>query len=273
MGGALDVSDPVPGPLSRRDRGEDTVTVADLLARNSGYAGPPDATASDQLSVPKPPRRESRAAEAPPPAVRSTRTYLAVAAVVALVLVLGCGVVIASTAALSHPRMDRTAPEVVAQAIAGPDAVRPDVIAAALRSEAPPPARRTPARGAGGPAPLTEQAGLGNGLNLGQDTIRDPVLRTVTTFYQTASTAPADAFALLGEGMRGHGYESFEASWVGVGDVRLDAIHGAGPQAALVTVTLVQSDGGVLWTVARVEVGPAPDRRVENATLLSATTR
>lgn len=249
--------------------------MADPLARDSGDADPPDATGVDPLYVSELLRREGRAAEEPPPAVRPpvrpTRTYRLVAVVVGLVLV--CGVVVASTAARSGPRVDRTAPAVVSQAIAGPDVLRPDAIAATLHSAAPPPARRTPARGAGAPSPLPEQAGLGEALNLGQDPLRDPALNTVMTFYQTASTAPADAFALLGDGMRGPGYESFEASWADVGDVRVDAISGAGPQAAFVTATLAQSDGGVLRTVAYVVVGPTPDRRIEDATLLAATTR
>ncbi len=233
--------------------------MADLLARNSRDACPPDAVDVDPLHVPELLRREGRAVEEPPAAVRQTRTYPVAAAAVGLVLM--CGVVVASTAALSGPRIDRTAPDIVAQPIAGPDVVRPDVIAAALRSVAPP-ARRATARGERVPAPMPEQ-----------DPIRDPVLSTVTTFYQTASTAPADAFALLGGGMQGPGYESFEASWAGVGDVRVDAITQAGPRAVLVRVTMAQSDGGVLRAVARVVVGPAPDRRIEDATLLSATTR
>lgn len=253
-----------------QDQGEDSVTVADLLARipvgtGNEPAGAPD---PDQFDASELLRREGRGPEEAPPTQRSGRTFQVVAAVIGLVLT--CVVVVASTAALSGPRTDRRTPDVVAPPLAGADAVRPDVITAALTSRAPPGAERFPPP----PVPRTPpQGGLGETLDPVRDPVRDPVLATVTTFYQTAPTAPADAFGLLGPRMRAPGYESFEASWAGVAAVRIEAISRAGPRAAVATVTLTRVEGGALRTVARLVVGGGPELRIEDATLLSAVTR
>lgn len=269
------------------------------------HRGPEDGPAGMQagrLSVADLLHREGRTDEAVASG-RSSGAYrmLAVAAGGALV----CAVVLASTAALAGPRVERTLPATgVLEHITGPGVLRPDLInttidpaptasrtppAPAATSAAPPEPTGAPSRaGRSLPAEGSEDGGGGedravedaepSGGDAGtseptSEPAPDGSLRTITSFYQQVVTNPADAYALLGPGMQGQGYLAFAESWSEVERVTVDSIRSDGPGAAIVVVVVERADGSVLHSVQRVVVADTSGSpRIESARLLSAST-
>lgn len=259
-----------------------------------------------RLSVAELLRREGRADE-PLASGRSNGMYrlLALAAGVAMV----CAVVVASTAALAGPRVERTLPaNGVLESITGPGALRPDLINTTIRpttaeqpsrtppesastSSAPPDptatplpdGRSLPPDGATGsetgaadddvPTGGDAAAGTGEQTEPSAEPAQDRLVDTITSFYQQVVTDPADAYALLGSGMQGSGYQAFAASWSDVERVTVDSIHSDGHDAAIVAVLVERADGSVLRSVQRVVVATTSGApRIESASLLSAST-
>ncbi len=251
--------------------------------------------------------REGRTEE-PAASGRSGGTYrvLAVAAGAAL----ACAVITASTAALAGPRVERALPATgVPEHITGPGVLRPDLINTTIdpttgtqqdrtppepagTSAAPPETTGPPSThaerslptdsgdpagggsdvaGAGEPVDDDVTADTGERADLSAEPAPDRLVRIVTSFYEQVVTAPADAYALLGSGMRGSGYRAFAESWDDVERVTVDSIHRDGPGAAIVTVVVERADGSVLRSVQRVVVASGSPR-IESARLLSAST-
>lgn len=268
------------------------------------HRGPEDGPAgmrAGRLSVAELLHREGRTDEPMPPGGGNNNyRMLAVAAGVALV----CAVVLASTAALTGPRVERALPATgVLEHITGPGVLRPDLLgttidpaptgqsggtpsAPAATSAAPPeptgtppPAGRSlPAGGQDGAGedPAVEDAEPPDGdVGTSEPTSErapDGLLLTVTSFYQQVVTDPADAYALLGPGMQGQGYLAFAESWREVERVTVDSIRSDGPGAAIVVVVLERADGSVLHTVQRVVVADTSGSpRIESARLLSGS--
>ncbi len=219
-------------------------------------------------------------------------------------------VIMASTAALTAPRVERVLPATgVLEHITGPRVVRPDLIGTTIDptpaeqpSHSPPetadtsPAapeptgerastgRALPPDDAGRPDDAVRPGGgaAGNGRSAGgepqtseqaepsPEPSPDTLLGTVTSFYEQVVTAPADAYALLGPVMQGPGYQAFAESWRDVEQVTVDDIRRDGPEAAIVTVLMQRADGSVLRSVQRVVVTGDPPR-IESARLLSAS--
>jgi hypothetical protein len=268
------------------------------------HRGPEDGPAGMQagrLSVAELLHREGRTDEAMA-AGRSSGTYrtLAVTAGIALV----CAVVLASTAALAGPRVERALPATgVLEHITGPGVLRPDLLGttidpaptgqpsrttpeAAATSAAPEPTG-TPSR-AGRSLPAGGEDGAGEDRAVedaeppdGDAATSEPtsvpapdgLLHTVTSFYQRVVTDPAEAYALLGPGMQGQGYLAFAESWNEVERVTVDSIRSDGPDAAIVVVVLERADGSVLRTVQRVVAADTSGSpRIVSARLLSAST-
>lgn len=207
-------------------------------------------------------RREGLAEE-PPPAARPTGTYQLLAVVAGLILL--CAAAAASAAALSGPRTERAAPNRPgAHAIAGAEALRPDLINASI--EFPPLATPPPSTGAPDPASTVDQDPAGGVRDRGTD----PILRTAATFYETVVANPRQAFGLLDQQMRGSGYKEFQQAWAGVERVGVDRIRRDGPDGALVTASLERRDGSVLHTVSRLVIIPDAQPQITDARLLAA---
>ncbi|MGH3993582.1 MAG: hypothetical protein ACRDSN_14115, partial [Pseudonocardiaceae bacterium] len=268
----------VPGPSGHR---QDPVLFP--------TAPPSDTTDTGQMFVTELLRREGRVEEQPPPP-RPTGMYRLVAIVAGFVLLFGA--VTASTVALSAPRTERATPSsTIPSAIAGAEALHPDLINKSVGS--PPPAAPQPTAVSSQepasstatpnvpttdepaqPAPEPSRTALVQGdlqppstaapeppTTLDEDPPRgildpdlDPVLRTVTTFYETVVVAPQQAFGLLDPQMQGSGYQDFRTAWAGVERVTVDQIRRDGPNAVLVTASLERTDGSVLHTLERVLV-------------------
>lgn len=152
--------------------------------------------------------------------------------------------------------------------INGTAAVRPDRISAMLRLTA------HGATGGSSDDPdaadmdLTEQEDSGP-LHPVDEPVTDPVLRTVTSFYQLVDTAPADAFDLLGRRLKGSGYPGFASAWAKVVQVRINGVAKVAPRAAVLAVYLDRARGPALRTLQRLVVGHKG--RIQGATLLTAT--
>ncbi|MPZ67793.1 MAG: hypothetical protein GEU83_20685 [Pseudonocardiaceae bacterium] len=220
-----------------------------------------------------------------------------------LAVAAGIVLIMASGAALASPRVERELPATgVLEHITGPGALRPDLSStpvdersggapgAAATGAAPPGAagapsssdgRSLPADGAAGPGnraaesgPVAEPGddaatGTGDPAGPSAEPRPDQLADTITSFYQQVVTNPADAYTLLGRGMRGSGYAAFADSWSDVERVTVDSIHSDGPDAAVVAVVVEHVDGSVLRSVQRVMVTGDP-ARIESARLLSA---
>lgn len=258
--------------------------------------GPGD-TWAGRLTVTELLQREATI-DAPSAGGRSFYRILAVATGIALIM--------ASGAALASPRVERELPTPgVLEHITGPGALRPDLSnttvgpapgepsgrapdAAATGTPPPgapgtppPDGRSLPADGAAGlenrgaeSGPVAEpgdDAATGTGGPAGPSAEPGPdqLADTVTSFYQQVVTNPADAYELLGSGMRGSGYPAFADSWSDVERVTVDSIRSDGPDAAVVAVVVEHVDGSVLRSVHRVVVTGDP-ARIDSARLLSA---
>lgn len=127
-------------------------------ARDDGRAMAVTDGGSEQLFVAELLRRESRLDETAGSAGPS-RAYRMLAAAAGLVLL--CGVVTASTAALSGPRLDRWTTAADPDYITGSDVLHPDLIQAALDSPTNAPAAGDPAPSTTGGHATTGQLGAG----------------------------------------------------------------------------------------------------------------
>lgn len=207
--------------------------------------------------------RRERRVEDPPPHCRSARLCRTVAFAAGIALL--CGAVTASATALTGPRTDRAAPTSTAPSpVTGIAALRPDLIGATV--ELPPTAARPTPVAESRPAP--SRSGPSGG---GPGPEQDPLLGTVSAFYENAATDPEQAFGLLDPQMRGTEYRDFEQAWQGVERVNIDDIRRNGPDTTLVAVTLERSDDRVIHTLARIRVAPGGHPRIMDATLLSAS--
>lgn len=280
MSGDPDADRPHP---TRHDTGSDSISVSELLERHQRNSRSAAAPAEDRLgdtqpngptpiAEPQSPvdsgqlfitellRREGRLDEPPPPAPRPARSYRPMIAAVALVLV--GGVATAGIAALAASRDDRPPPAVSGSVtqLSGPDALLPDAILATIDQSGTASADAAAAGKNSAPEPA------GPGETLDPAAVTDPVTGVVTAFFQTAATAPTDAYQLLDADLRGNGMEDFARSWDGVERVRIDSITRDGSLVRAV-LRVERDDGSTLHLVHEVRV--RTDRIVE-ATLLSA---
>ncbi|HEU0087289.1 MAG TPA: hypothetical protein VFQ77_06530 [Pseudonocardiaceae bacterium] len=219
-------------------------------------------------------RREGRAGEQALPA-RPTGMYRAVAAVAGFVLL--CGATLAGAAVLSGPRTPRPVPSgTVLAAIAGAEVLRPDLLNTSITFPSPAAPRsaagadgRPP--GSGGRPPTTTPEPP---TNLDENPPRrmlDPILSTVTAFYDIVTVSPRQAFGLLDPQMQGSSYHEFRNAWSEVERVTVGQIRPDGPTTVLVAASLERKDGSVLHTLQRVEVIPGAQPRITDARLLSAS--
>lgn len=255
-------------------------------------------------------RREGHAEEEPLlPCGRPLRMYRVVAVLAGFVLL--CAAATGATTALSGPRAERTVPGAgTVQAISGAEALRPDLISgpdpaarpsleedsgdgrgeggASVPNEDdrnPPNAESTPRslppaspagdapqqRSTTASRPPAEGPPPDRGSLDDRDANSNPVLNTVTKFYQTVIAQPHEAFDLLSPSLQGSGYPEFQRAWAGVQRATVEDIHQEDPHAALVTVRLEQRDGGVLRTLQHVVVIPGGEPRIVEVVLLSAS--
>jgi hypothetical protein len=102
-------------------------------------------------------------------------------------------------------------------------------------------------------------------------TATDPVTSTIMAFYAAAPSDPATAYAMLAPSVRDGTLEEFAASWQGVSSAVVQSVKPAGPNAAVVRVTLLRTDGTRLVTNQRIEVSTGPNPTIVDARLLSAS--
>lgn len=268
------------------------------LPPDSAPDAAPDSDGTSQLYVTELLRREGRGDEPLLPA-RPSWVYRLVAALACFALLFGA--VLASTVALSGPRTERAVPSSpVPASISGAEALRADLIDASVGLPAPPPASGSgepaaaspggqPATGQPAEQPVPAERSVSNRdeqppparaappppppapHRQSSEPAVDPVLDTVSAFYQNVAVSPRQAFALLDTSMRGAGYQEFRTGWTDVEQVTVDSIRSDGPNAALVTVSLTRTDGTVLHTMQRVLVTPGDTPRITDARLLSAS--
>lgn len=272
----------------------------------------PAGTSQGRLSVAELLYREGRIEE-PAASGSSSRTYRVLAVTAGIVLV--CAVVVASTAALAGPRVERALPATgVLEHITGAGVLRPDLINTTIGpapvgqssrtapetgngTSAPPETTGTPppdgrslpsddatgtddgaADGSAtdGTAPSRDPSGVEGGTGEPADptteSAPDQLPGVVRTFYQQVVTDPANAYAMLGPGMRGTGYRAFAESWSGVERVTVDSIRSDGRDAVVVAVVVERADGSVLRSVQRMVMDTTGSPRIESARLLSAST-
>lgn len=286
--------------------------MPDYPSLHRGPEHGPAGMSEPRLSVAELLHREGRIEE--PMVSGRSGTYRVLALAAGIVLV--GAVVVASTAALAGPRVERALPATgVLEHITGAGVLRPDLINTAIgpapteqssrsapetgngsaapaeTTGAPPPGGRSlPSddatatdEGAAGSgtaadeaAPSAEPSGAEASTGEPADPTTEPepdrLLRTVRSFYQQVVTDPADAYAMLGPGMRGTGYRAFAESWRDVERVTVDSIRSDGPDAAIVAVVVERVDGAVLRSVQRLVVDTSGSPRIESARLLSAST-
>ncbi|MQA13282.1 MAG: hypothetical protein GEV09_03665 [Pseudonocardiaceae bacterium] len=283
-------------------------SAAEPLNRHRARDAPGPGVA--QLSVVELLQREGRGEEPASAAPRNSMAYRVLAVTAGLIVLLGAitaGATALSGPRADRPMPTTTD----LQHVAGAGVVRPGLIGTELHPEAtaPPSAAdtsRAPGDGSGTPEPAP-RAGQHGDLPSGRDAAAAPsgrtvppagsdgehapedtdrplagdeepdaadselIADTVTTFFRSVLTAPADAYALLGPEMRGSGYEDFVASWSDVEQVGVDIIRMDGPDAAIVAVTLHRADGAVLRNLQRVVVSTAGPPRIEHARLLTSS--
>lgn len=102
-------------------------------------------------------------------------------------------------------------------------------------------------------------------------TTADPVISTIKAFYAALPSDPATAYAMLAPSVRDGTLEQFAASWMGVSSVVVQSVKPAGPNAAVVRVTLLRTDGTSLVTNQRIVVSTGPTPMIVDARLLSAS--
>jgi hypothetical protein len=105
-----------------------------------------------------------------------------------------------------------------------------------------------------------------DGLDLNSNSVAD----IVSTFYETVTQQPREAFDLLSPQLQGTGFAEFQRAWADVKQASVEDIGQDGPHAALVSVRLEQRDGSVLRTRQRVLIIPGVAPRIAEVTLLSA---
>lgn len=224
--------------------------------------------------------------------------------VVAAAAAVLAGVLIATQVINSAP--DTTTGTAGAQHLRGAKVFRPDVIRASLNTgdDSAGPAGPPPAAGAqpgptgqtstdqtptsetttdGGPA-AGQQTGSGSSATSAGsgpsgspldplDSVTDPVLGPILTFYAAAPNEPATAYALLHPSVQEGDFEDFADSWKDVLRADIENATPDGRNAFVVQVLLVRDDGSRLVTRQRIEVGTGRKPKIVDATMLSVELR